>query len=343
VADGIENGVAALEEKVKAGYSIVLFPEGTRSPDDRIKRFHKGAFFLAEKLQLDILPVVIHGTGYTMSKGDFLLKDGHVTLKYLPRILPENRNYGENYTERAKNIGRYFREQYAILKTAEEQPPYFREQLIYNYLYKGPVLEWYLKVKTRMEKNYELFHELLPKRGHISDIGCGYGFMSYMLHFASPGRDISGYDYDEEKIAVAAHCFSRNEHIRFSATDVTQLEPEASDAFILADVLHYLEPEQQLELLEKCMNRLNPGGVLLVRDGDRDLEARHGGTRLTEFFSTRLFSFNKTVHERLFFLSGKTIVDLARRKNMQCRTIDPSKHTSNIIFVITHSAEHGKV
>lgn len=343
VADGIENGVAALEEKVKAGYSIVLFPEGTRSPDDRIKRFHKGAFFLAEKLQLDILPVVIHGTGYTMSKGDFLLKDGHVTLKYLPRISPENRNYGENYTERAKNIGRYFREQYAILKTAEEQPPYFREQLIYNYLYKGPVLEWYLKVKTRMEKNYELFHELLPKRGHISDIGCGYGFMSYMLHFASPGRDISGYDYDEEKIAVAAHCFSRNEHIRFSATDVTQLEPEASDAFILADVLHYLEPEQQLALLEKCMNRLNPGGVLLVRDGDRDLEARHGGTRLTEFFSTRFFSFNKTVHERLFFLSGKTVLDLARRKNMQCRTIDPSKHTSNIIFVITHSAEHGKV
>jgi len=343
VAKGIENGISELQEKVQAGYSIVVFPEGTRTPDAHIRRFHKGAFFLAEKLQLDLLPVVIHGTAYTMSKGDFLLKDGHITIKYLPRISPGNKSFGENYTERAKNIGKYFREQYAQLQGGAEQPAYFREQLIYNYLYKGPVLEWYIKIKTKLEKNYQLFHELLPKAGHISDIGCGYGFMSYQLHFAAPGRDITGYDYDEEKIAVANHCFSRNENIRFEEADVSIMQPHASDAFILADVLHYLEPEQQLELLEKCMDRLNPAGVMLVRDGDRDLEERHGRTKLTEYFSTRFFSFNKTVHEQLFFLSGKTIQEMAARKNMHCRIIDPAKHTSNIIFVITHSEEYGKV
>ena len=343
VAKGIENGIDELEEKVKAGYSIVVFPEGTRTPDARIRRFHKGAFFLAEKLQLDMLPVIIHGTAYTMSKGDFLLKNGHISIKYLPRIGPGNKCFGENYTERAKNIGKYFREQYAVLKAAEEQPAYFREQLIYNYLYKGPVLEWYLKVKTKLEKNYQLFHELIPAAGHISDIGCGYGFMSYQLHFAAPGRDITGYDYDEEKIAVANHCFSRDDRIRFEEADASHFEPEVSDAFILADVLHYLEPAQQMELLEKCMDRLNPGGVLLVRDGDRDLEERHSGTRLTEYFSTRFFSFNKTVHEKLYFLSGRDIRELALRKNMHCRTIDSSKYTSNIIFVITHSGEYGKV
>jgi 1-acyl-sn-glycerol-3-phosphate acyltransferase len=343
VARGIENGISELQEKVRAGYSIVVFPEGTRTPDARIRRFHKGAFFLAEKLQLDLLPVLIHGTAYTMSKGDFLLKDGHITIKYLPRISPRDNSFGENYTERAKNIGRYFREEYAQLRDREEQPAYFREQLIYNYLYKGPVLEWYLKVKTKLEKNYGLLHELLPKAGHISDIGCGYGFMSYQLHFAAPERDITGYDYDEEKIAVANHCFSRNEHIRFEEADVSSMQPQASDAFILADVLHYLKPEKQLELLEKCMDRLNPDGVMLVRDGDRDLEERHGRTKRTEFFSTRFFSFNKTVHKQLFFQSGKTIQEMAARKNMHCRIIDPSKHTSNIIFVITHSGEYGKV
>ncbi|HEY4936664.1 MAG TPA: 1-acyl-sn-glycerol-3-phosphate acyltransferase, partial [Puia sp.] len=79
VARGIENSLEYLEERVKAGYSIAVFPEGTRSPDEHIKRFHKGAFFIAEKLNLDILPVLIHGTGYTMSKGDYLLKDGFVS------------------------------------------------------------------------------------------------------------------------------------------------------------------------------------------------------------------------------------------------------------------------
>ncbi len=56
---------------------------------------------------------------------------------------------------------------------------------------------------------------LLPRQGRILDIGCGYGFMSYMLHFAAQEREIIGYDYDEEKIEVANHCFSRNKNIRF--------------------------------------------------------------------------------------------------------------------------------
>ena len=38
-----------LSERVKEGYSIVIFPEGTRSVDGVIRRFHKGAFYLAEK------------------------------------------------------------------------------------------------------------------------------------------------------------------------------------------------------------------------------------------------------------------------------------------------------
>jgi 1-acyl-sn-glycerol-3-phosphate acyltransferase len=343
VAQGIENAMGLLEAKVKAGYSIVVFPEGTRTPDGQIKRFHKGAFFLAEKLKLDILPVVIHGTAYTMSKGDFLLKDGHVSIRYLPRISQGDKDFGETYTDRAKSIGGYFRKQYAALKTAREQPVYFREQLIYNYLYKGPVLEWYLKIKTRLEKNYQLLHEWLPQRGHISDMGCGYGFMSYLLHFAAPGRDITGYDYDEEKISVANHCFSRDQHIRFVEADISKLYPEPSDGIILADVLHYLQPDQQVKLLEACMDRLNPGGVLLVRDGDRDLEERHKGTKRTEFFSTRFFSFNKTVHPALYYLSGQAIRDLASRKNMVCRSIDPSRYTSNIIFVITHAPVREKI
>ena len=59
-----------MADRMKNGYSLIVFPEGTRSEDGVIKRFHKGAFYLAEKLNVDILPIMIHGTNYTLTKQD---------------------------------------------------------------------------------------------------------------------------------------------------------------------------------------------------------------------------------------------------------------------------------
>lgn len=333
-SSGLENSLKEMEKKVAQGYSIVIFPEGTRSPDGKVKRFHKGAFLLAEQLQLDILPVIIHGTGYTLSKKDKLVKDGGITVQFLPRITPEDKTYGSNYAERAKQIGRYFRTEYEKLRSSIEVPGWFREQLFYNYIYKGPVLEWYMRVKVRLEKNYEPFHALMPQKGKVLDIGCGYGFMSYMLHFAAPDRVVKGIDYDEEKVTVANHCFSRNDRISFQHADVTTFEWETYDGIILADMLHYLTPDQQRRVISQCIHSLNEGGTLVIRDGDKDLEEKHKGTRLTEFFSTRLFKFNKTTTWGLSFLSGKMIQQIASENNLICRRIDETKFTSNVIFVI---------
>ena len=48
VSKGFEESIPALEEAVRLGYSIVVFPEGTRSRTPEVHRFHKGAFFIAE-------------------------------------------------------------------------------------------------------------------------------------------------------------------------------------------------------------------------------------------------------------------------------------------------------
>ena len=66
VSDGYDKNLERLQNLVERGYSVVVFPEGTRSKTGEILRFHKGAFQLAQSLQLDILPVFIHGANHVM-------------------------------------------------------------------------------------------------------------------------------------------------------------------------------------------------------------------------------------------------------------------------------------
>ena len=63
VDQGLDPVMERLKEKVSQGYSLLVFPEAHRSAGDKIQRFHKGAFYLAEQLKLDILPLMMFGSG----------------------------------------------------------------------------------------------------------------------------------------------------------------------------------------------------------------------------------------------------------------------------------------
>ncbi|MDE6296756.1 MAG: glycosyltransferase, partial [Muribaculaceae bacterium] len=88
-SEGIDNLIPRIRSLVQRGYSVVIFPEGTRSVDGEIKRFHKGAFYLSQQLGIDILPMVVHGVNDYLPKGDSWLRKGDITLRVLPRIFAE--------------------------------------------------------------------------------------------------------------------------------------------------------------------------------------------------------------------------------------------------------------
>ncbi len=332
VSNDVEKGMELMKARVAEGYSILIFPEGTRSETGAIQRFHKGGFYLAEKLGIDVLPIMIHGANDCMTKKENFLKNGSITLSILQRIKNDAINYGISYQERTKAISKYFKIQYEKLILEQETVDYHSRKLVKNYIYKGPILEWYMRIKIKLEDNYRFFNSILPLEGKITDIGCGYGFLVNMLSFISDKRTLIGIDYDEEKIEIAQHCISKKSTANFFAADITKFEFAKSDAFILSDVLHYLNVDQQEKVIEKCVKNLNDKGMIVIRDGNKDLQKRHWGTRYTEFFSTN-FGFNKT-QNKLEFLSGKELLSSLSKYNLSIEIIDNTKLTSNTIFIL---------
>jgi len=341
ISAGIEKLIPLLEKKVNEGYSVLIFPEGTRSENRKIKRFHKGAFYLAEKLKLDILPVLINGTADYVAKGELFGKKSTITVKFLEPLPLSDNNFGTNYSEKARHIRAFFRNEFEkLLSEHYQNPDYYKNKLIKNYIYKGPILEWYLKLKLRFENNYTFYHQHIPADAKIVDIGCGFGFLSYMLSFLSENRKITGIDYDENKILIANNCRDKNDKLSFVFVNALDYDFSQSDAFVLSDVLHYIPEENQQQLIVKCIKSLNPNGVIIIRDADNELKSRHWGTRITEFFSTK-FGFNKTMDttKQLYFISRSKINGIIKDfDNITMEVVDNSTLTSNVFYFIKRTA-----
>lgn len=68
-------------EKIHEGMSVVIFPEGSRSPDGSIQPFKKGGFTLAIKSKVPIIPVAIIGSREIIQKGKLSVYPGSISIR----------------------------------------------------------------------------------------------------------------------------------------------------------------------------------------------------------------------------------------------------------------------
>jgi 1-acyl-sn-glycerol-3-phosphate acyltransferase len=92
---GNDESKAEMFEKafgyLKKGISIMLFPEGTRSPDNEIRLFKLGAFQMAVMAEVPILPVILDGTGGILPKHGWILGNGrNISIRVLDPVFPSS-------------------------------------------------------------------------------------------------------------------------------------------------------------------------------------------------------------------------------------------------------------
>ena len=88
--ESIVQMMEACERTLGEGSSIMMFPEGTRSPTGTMRPFKPGAFELALTTRTPVLPIAISGTADALPKRGFVLRGRHpISIRVLDPIAPE--------------------------------------------------------------------------------------------------------------------------------------------------------------------------------------------------------------------------------------------------------------
>ncbi|MBQ3635408.1 MAG: glycosyltransferase [Bacteroidales bacterium] len=121
VAEGIDSLMPKLKSLRDRGYSIAIFPEGTRSKDCSIGRFHQGAFHVAEQLGVDILPMYLYGPGKVLPKGARTIKKGPVYIEVGEVVSREELSGMGDNLQQASAMRRRYIEKYESISNRIEQ------------------------------------------------------------------------------------------------------------------------------------------------------------------------------------------------------------------------------
>lgn len=203
VSNGVDNIISRLKELINRGYSVVIFPEGTRSPSCKILRFHKGAFMLAETLGLDIIPLTLHGAGHVLPKYDMFFRKGKITLNIGEKIKAEN-IAAIPVIKKASLFRKIIKNKYAEIEANVETPEYFINSIRYKYAYRG----W--KTVTECKKNLNICRNNYPliqngyKYKKIRIINCGIGVFPLLYALVNKHTEVHAYESSASAFRTAA-------------------------------------------------------------------------------------------------------------------------------------------
>ena len=117
----------------------------------------------------------------------------------------------------------------------------------------------------------------VPNSGTIIELGCGQGVIATYLSKKST-RKVIGFDYNSERLPK-----TKKKNLSFKKADITNVSLPNTDCYILSDVLHHLNTEEQKAILIKIYKALEKKGTLIIKEIDTEELIRSNLSRLWDF------------------------------------------------------------
>ncbi|MEX1192670.1 MAG: MMPL family transporter [Brumimicrobium sp.] len=225
VSSGIEGGEEKLIKMIEKGYNLIIFPEGTRSKTGDIGRFHKGAFHLAKKYNIDIVPLYIHGNGDLLPKGDFIIFDGKQTIEVGKRIKFNSEKDLGDVKAITKKISIDYKNKFKEIRYREEGVDYFKHKIYLNFLYKNNEIVKGSKLEFQANKTiYHTLNKFIPSEAKIVRLGNDYGIWDLILVFQEAKRKVFSYILDKELRNIAKQSYLLKQRKIHYSNNISELK-----------------------------------------------------------------------------------------------------------------------
>lgn len=137
----------------------------------------------------------------------------------------------------------------------------------------------------------------VPLSGRVLDVGCGHGLVSLYLAVCSADRDVVGVDIDEHKIdlarGAAKHLGEGAGSVEFHTVEPGVLPEGTFDVVVINDVLYLLGAELRRSIIDACIDRVAPGGTILIKETDRVPRWKAALAHAQEWVSTKVTRITK--------------------------------------------------
>lgn len=289
------------------------------------------ALLLAEDHEVDVVSILICGTELIAGgHNPFYIQPGEIVVE----VLSYRKGQAESHAKLSEGALRVFVDSVEEERNRFEKQlgssfnPYYRNILIGNYIYKGPVLEWYIRMSCKKEGYYDDWNTRISSEARIVEIGCGFGQRCLLLGALSGKRKVLGMEWDADKIALADHCFLKGENVRFVSMDVKSFVLPESDVFIFDSSLSRMGVEDRERILSDCVSKLVVGGEIFIKE---EMSERN---TLSEKFRTYIEKIMRLNRRPICLVSAGWIKRFVEEKGLSLAVECSRESVTKVVYII---------